>query len=980
MSSPEQHLRALSPLRSESVLSDETAGADNSGDFRALGVIPTSPFPDTGSSSPLLVAAHGIELPPFGSPPAVRRAVSVSGPSSAASAGGVGAGGGGAQLAASPWRSPLHVPRGLRASSSSSVASSASSPAESRRTSFRSVLPGSTAGGSGGESGAPAPGGAAAQRPATALPAIRERGAGSASPPLSRAMLSPARGGEGGGGAPAAALPVRPLATTAAAAAAGGALLTGAGITGRLLQRGGGETPAAGAPAPQLCVFSEARDWAAGARARVDSHRGGGGGSGSAGGASTIAPSENGGAEAAVAVRGKDWAAVEAALRAACAAGGAGGGLPARLPHLRHLALTDCGLSPSHVARLPEMPALESLDLSDNPLGGLGALYFEGEDAVAASPPGAAPCVAAVQSASAGGGSLGATLEALRWLRIAPSLRELKLRGCGLRGVPSFSGLAAPPRLASVDLSCNLISSPAGLAPLAPSLRALDLSANEITGVTLGIRPLAALSRLAHLKLHPNPVTLGALVGGGALRTTVAALLPALVTLDGAATPVCGLQRAAAAAAEAEAAAAAAAAAEEARAAARRAARAYGAASPGAGFLTRTPRAGAPHTHHVPLSENATAATAATPRRAAWGSGVGASTAAAAAALGVGGCGGSGKGVARAPSPSPRSGGAAAARTRLAVLAQPHARPPPPPNAAEAAVVAEQAARNAAVRERAVARRRAAAAAAAAAAVAAAGAAALAAAVADASGADASRASPPPPSPPLMRFSPTAAPHTSPLAAPLQVLTASAWLPHAEALALSHLSGVKHVLARRRAWFGGLPAAPAPRALAAAAAKTADDARGVLRRLEALGLWGGGGGGGGAGGRGEPVAARFAALVAAAASERSGYAFEGLAWNSVAAPGDAGAAAAELRRAVLRAGALAAAARSALALLAALCCEHEAAAAVAAAAQGGGEEEDARADAGGLAAAAREDLAAFKAALAASEAAPLCAKMLAAFL
>jgi hypothetical protein len=182
-------------------------------------------------------------------------------------------------------------------------------------------------------------------------------------------------------------------------------------------------------------------------------------------------------------------------------------------------------------------------------------------------------------------------------------------------------------------------------------------------------------------------------------------------------------------------------------------------------------------------------------------------------------------------------------------------------------------------------------------------------------------------------------------------------------------------------------AAPSPAALAAAASKTADEARGVLLRLEELGLWPSGGceraaaegAARGAAPHRLPVPARLRAAVedAMMGGGGRGRAFEGLSWASPEGGEGEGGGGDAVAGAVRRAGGLAAAARAALATLAALYFEHAAAAACAAAARtAGGAEEDAAA-ACRLAEAMRADVAALRAALAESEASPLCAKMLA---
>jgi hypothetical protein len=164
-----------------------------------------------------------------------------------------------------------------------------------------------------------------------------------------------------------------------------------------------------------------------------------------------------------------------------------------RLRSIQSLRLHACRLTPAHLLQLPVLPGLASLDLSDNPLTGLG------DPASHAAP---------------GQGS-----EALYWLAFAPHLSALTLRGCALTDVPP---LYAAPQLARLDVSCNELRSVAGLEPVARTLTALDVRFNNL-GSLSALRPLSGVQALRSLRLHPNPLTL-AVAGGGAFPAAAAAL------------------------------------------------------------------------------------------------------------------------------------------------------------------------------------------------------------------------------------------------------------------------------------------------------------------------------------------------------------------------------------------------------------------------------------------------------------------------
>ena len=205
---------------------------------------------------------------------------------------------------------------------------------------------------------------------------------------------------------------------------------------------------------------------------------------------------------------------------------GGGGQL---LACLRLVSLTACGLAVHDVYALPPMPRLRALDLSDNALAGLGCL-----DAATGGSGGGIGGVDSSGDGDEGGGSVRGDGQsaALCWLRFAPALRQLTLRGCGLRQVPALLECQV---LGALDLSCNRIALPSGFDAVAATLTALDLRFNDIASLGKGLRPLCLLRALCALELHPNPVTLAS--PPRELRAALCGMFPQLLMLDGVPTP-----------------------------------------------------------------------------------------------------------------------------------------------------------------------------------------------------------------------------------------------------------------------------------------------------------------------------------------------------------------------------------------------------------------------------------------------------------
>jgi hypothetical protein len=186
-----------------------------------------------------------------------------------------------------------------------------------------------------------------------------------------------------------------------------------------------------------------------------------------------------------------------------------------RLQRVRSLTLSACQLTPEHILQLPVLPALEELDLSDNPLTGLGfPMHWQG----AGAPAPALDDTAAQPD------------EEAFWLAFVPQCRRLCLRGCSLSRIPP---LIAAVDLEALDVSCNNLVNVRGL-EACPSLRTLSLAFNNLPSL-VAVRPLSALSSVRFLSLHPNPCTLAAPLQQ--VRVALTGFLPHLYELDGIPTP-----------------------------------------------------------------------------------------------------------------------------------------------------------------------------------------------------------------------------------------------------------------------------------------------------------------------------------------------------------------------------------------------------------------------------------------------------------
>lgn len=206
---------------------------------------------------------------------------------------------------------------------------------------------------------------------------------------------------------------------------------------------------------------------------------------------------------------------------------------------LRFLTLINCDVKPAYLACLPKLPHLESFDVSENAALGEGGLCGLGGDDISVHV--ITQLLAAGESSSS---FYSAQARALCWLDFAPRVRKVVFRGCGLTTVPSLLGLLVKsnrPALEHLDLSHNHIVNPEGLEIVSGSLTTLNLSHNAVVEFgPCGVRLLGCLGRLNALLLAPNPVLSGP--SPSAYRAAIIDILPALSSLDGAATPPSALK------------------------------------------------------------------------------------------------------------------------------------------------------------------------------------------------------------------------------------------------------------------------------------------------------------------------------------------------------------------------------------------------------------------------------------------------------
>ena len=243
----------------------------------------------------------------------------------------------------------------------------------------------------------------------------------------------------------------------------------------------------------------------------------------------------DGGEDNVLELHGASWDDIERALflgkdNTAASIGAPFSTLPS-FASLRVLSLSNCGLSPDLVLRLPALPCLEACDFSRNVLTGIGRVP---EDITASH-------LTSLLSSdvAASPGAPDAAAIGLRWLRFAPRLKALSLSHCELDAVPSLVWLARPGcALERLDLSSNRIVAPEGLNVVSSTLSVLDLGSNSIASFGFeGVRLLGSLSHLAHLVLHSNPVVSTA-TSPSAYRASVINLIPSLLSLDGVETPL----------------------------------------------------------------------------------------------------------------------------------------------------------------------------------------------------------------------------------------------------------------------------------------------------------------------------------------------------------------------------------------------------------------------------------------------------------